>query len=79
MITVVDQAQPLVDPQQHVGENNPVPTRGKHHKEWDRQANQPATNENPLATDLVAHCAGEQVCERFDHTEGDNEGQNRGA
>jgi hypothetical protein len=73
MMTVGGPAQPLVDAQQRVGEDHPLPRWREYHQERHRQSDQPAGHENALVADAVAHAPREQIRQRLDNAEADDE------
>jgi hypothetical protein len=79
MITVVDQVRPWLIAEQHVGEQDPAPRRRPHQQEGHRDRDQPAADQDLLASEAVGPAAGEVVGQRLGHAEHDDERQHRRA
>ena len=69
-------AETLVDAQQHVREDHPTPGRSEDDEERNRQPNEPAHHQHPLAPDAITESARKEVGQRFHHTETHDEGEN---
>ena len=70
--------EPLVDPEQHVGEDDPAPRRRPDEEQRHRQPDEPAGDEDGLAPEPVRESARDEVGPGLGHPERDEERQGRG-
>ncbi len=69
----------MIDAEEHVRSDDPAPARREGDHRRDRKRQEPAENEEPLATDLVGEHAGTEVREGLRDAERDDEGEDREA
>ena len=73
-MTVVDQ----VSPKERVGKEHPRPARRPHQEEGDGRGDDPAEDEDDLATEAVGESSGEVVCAGLVDSKDNDEGEDGG-
>jgi hypothetical protein len=76
-------AEPLVDAEQQVGEDDPAPARSADDEQRDGQpdepaGDEPAGDEHRLAADTIAEAAREEIRQRLNAAKAHDEGEHRG-
>ena len=78
MITVVDQVRPWLTPSSTLANDDPAPRRRPDQQQRDREADEPAGDEDGLAAVAVRQGAGEEVGGRLHDAEGGDERERGG-
>ncbi len=68
----------LIEAEQNIRRDNPIPTRRVHEHERHGHAEEPAEHEQSFSAETIRQRAGEIIRERFDEAENHNERKDRG-